>query len=143
MKNKMVKVVFMFVLILVGIALIGFGVFNDFSGKENANASGVMLGLGAGLIGAAGSQLASIRVYTKNPKLLHQKTIEVTDERNVKIKNRAKAKVYDVFNLVFPIMIFGLVFANISFVITGLMLGVYGLRTIILIVYINKYNKVM
>lgn len=141
--NKKYKVISMFMLILIGITLIGFGIFSDFWGGENVNKSGMMLGLGAGLIGAAIAQLATIRIYIKNPRLLHKKTIEVTDERNTTIRKRAKSKVYDIFNLVFPVMIFGLVFANVSFVITGILLGIYGFRTILLIVYLIKYNKEM
>lgn len=143
MKRKTIKIVLMIFLILVGGVLIGFGAFGDFSGRENSNISGIMMGLGAGLVGAAASQLTAIRIYTKNPKLLNKKLIEVTDERNLAIKNKAKSKVYDIYNLIFPMMIFVLVIANVNFILTGTILAIYGLRIILLIVYTNKYNKEM
>jgi len=143
MTRRTTKIIFLLVIIIIGGSLIGYGAFGDFTGGERSNNSGILYGVGAGLIGAAFAQLATIKLYTKNPKLLHQKTVAYTDERNTTIRNKAKSKVYDIFNVVFPIMIFGLVIVNVSFVITGLFLALYGVRAILLIAYTNKYNGEM
>lgn len=141
--KKRIQIISIILSILVGGALIGFGVFGDFSERENSSLQGALMGLGAGLIGAAGAQLVSIRIYTKNPELMDKKVIEVKDERNITIKNKAKSKVYDIYNLVFPIMIFGLIIANVDFTLIGIMLVIYAFRIILLIAYTNKYNREM
>ncbi|NLG49498.1 MAG: hypothetical protein GX552_05230, partial [Chloroflexi bacterium] len=61
----------------------------------------VCIGIGAGLFG--GNLGAAIGVYLlkKDPNAAKQKEIEVNDERNIVISNKAKAKAYDLMLMVF------------------------------------------
>ncbi len=61
----------------------------------------VFIGIGCGLFGQGMGGVIEQRVLKKNPEILKQKEIEVNDERNQQISNRAKAKAYDVMVFVF------------------------------------------
>ena len=61
----------------------------------------VFVGIGSGLFGQGMGGVIERRVLKKNPEILKQKEIEVNDERNQQISNRAKAKAYDVMVFVF------------------------------------------
>ena len=61
----------------------------------------VFVGIGSGLLGQGMGGVIERRVLKKNPEILKQKEIEVNDERNQQISNRAKAKAYDVMVFVF------------------------------------------
>ena len=61
----------------------------------------VFVGIGSGLFGQGMGGVIERSVLKKNPEILKQKEIEVNDERNQQISNRAKAKAYDVMVFVF------------------------------------------
>ena len=61
----------------------------------------VFVGIGSGLFGQGMGGVIERRVLKKNPEILKQKEIEVNDERNQQISNRAKSKAYDVMVFVF------------------------------------------
>ena len=61
----------------------------------------VFVGIGSGLLGQGMGGVIERRVLKKNPEILKQKEIEVNDERNQQISNRAKSKAYDVMVFVF------------------------------------------
>lgn len=143
MKNKKAKLLAMSVLLFVGIVFISFGIYASITGNIDAKLNGILFGLGAGLIGASLAQIASIRLYTNNPKLLKQKTIEVSDERNTVIRNKAKSKVFDLFNSLFPIIILGFAIYMDNILWLFVLLAFYFLHFILYFVYVNKYNKEM
>ena len=61
----------------------------------------VFVGIGSGLFGQGMGGVIERSVLKKNPEILKQKEIEVNDERNQQISNRAKSKAYDVMVFVF------------------------------------------
>ena len=61
----------------------------------------VLIGIGCGLFGQGMGGVIERSVLKKHPELIKQKEIEVNDERNQQISNRAKAKAYDVMVFVF------------------------------------------
>ena len=52
---------------------------------------GMLCGVGSGLSAMAGSTLLNLRHEAKHPEMARQHDIEQRDERNVAIRNRAKA----------------------------------------------------
>ena len=90
---------------ILGLALLALGLYL----VKTANATeGILLtlpyafvGIGSGLFGQGMGGVIERRVLKKNPEILKQKEIEVNDERNQQISNRAKAKAYDVMVFVF------------------------------------------
>lgn len=78
-------------LLLLAIALVIAGIFLE------GRWAGVMIGLGAGLLGVSGSQLITQRVMQGNPEVERKVSIEEMDERNIQINHYAKAKAFDFF----------------------------------------------
>ena len=71
----------------------------------------VFVGIGSGLFGQGMGGVIERRVLKKNPEILKQKEIEVNDERNQQISNRAKAKAYDIIIFIFgALMVFMMIF---------------------------------
>ncbi len=90
---------------ILGLALLVVGLY---LAKTIAEPQGIMralpyvfIGIGCGLFGQGMGGVIERRVLKKNPEILKQKEIEVNDERNQQISNRAKAKAYDVMVFVF------------------------------------------
>ena len=90
---------------ILGLALLVVGLY---LAKTIADPQGIMralpyvfIGIGCGLFGQGMGGVIERRVLKKNPEILKQKEIEVNDERNQQISNRAKAKAYDVMVFVF------------------------------------------
>ena len=90
---------------ILGLALLVVGLY---LAKTIADPQGIMralpyvfVGIGSGLFGQGMGGVIERRVLKKNPEILKQKEIEVNDERNQQISNRAKAKAYDVMVFVF------------------------------------------
>lgn len=67
-----------------------------FKGEEVKAISGVLIGIGAGLVGLSTSYLIMKYMEHKNPELERQTRIDQNDERNTLIRNRAKAKAGDI-----------------------------------------------
>ncbi len=67
-----------------------------FQGEEVKAISGVLIGIGAGLVGLSASYLIMKYMEHKNPELERQTRIDQNDERNALIRNRAKAKAGDI-----------------------------------------------
>ena len=58
--------------------------------------SGVLIGVGAGIIGAALSGLLTLRWERRDPALARQNEIAARDERTAAIRSRAKARAGDI-----------------------------------------------
>ena len=103
----------------------------------------VMIGVGCGVAGGIGGDLLSKRASKKNIDLMESIRIEQNDERNIQIKNKAKAKVLDmIMYLLGPIYI-GLAFLSINLT-PILVLIVLNIAGIFYMTYlISKYNKEM
>lgn len=133
----------MVALIVIGIVAIGAGVFLANNGETEGKTMGVLFGIGSGLIGASGSQLMTMKIYRDNPQLLKKKTIEVTDERNILLKEKSKGKVFDMESILIPFFILALLLIDIKPYIIFLLLAFYSLRFVMLIIVFNKYNDIL
>jgi archaellum biogenesis protein FlaJ (TadC family) len=127
--------------IIAGIALVIAGAF--FKDSELKGLMGVCIGAGAGLIGMFIANLITLRIETKHPEAFVQKNIEVKDERNTMIRDKAGAKVNIVMLAILPILtlIFVLIDTELYVILT--MVGLILLNPVLYIVYSNYYNKRM
>ena len=76
-------------LLAVGIVLLGLSILLD--GRVSDALDGMLCGMGSGLLALAGSTLLNLRHEAKHPEMARRHDIEQRDERNVAIRNRAKA----------------------------------------------------
>ena len=76
-------------LLAVGIVLLVLSVVLD--GRVPDALGGMLCGMGSGLLAMAGSTLLNLRHEAKHPEMARRHDIEQRDERNVAIRNRAKA----------------------------------------------------
>ena len=105
--------------------------------------SGILLGTGAGVFGANIAKLYFISLEKKNPDIIKENEIELKDERNVLIRQRAKAKSADITQWLIMIIAYLEIFVNAPLWIILLTVGIFVLYNIIQIYYINKFNKEM
>ena len=105
--------------------------------------AGILLGTGAGVLGANIAKLYFISLEKKNPDMIKENEIELQDERNVLIRQRAKAKSADITQWLIMIIAYLEIFVNAPLWIILLTVGIFVLYNIIQIYYINKFNKEM
>ena len=105
--------------------------------------SGILLGTGAGVIGASIAKLYTINLEKKNPDMIKENEIELQDERNVLIRQRAKAKSADITQWLIMVIAYLEIFVNAPLWIILLTVGIFVLYNIIQIYYVNKFNKEM
>ena len=105
--------------------------------------SGILLGTGAGAIGASISKLYFINLEKKNPEIIKENEIELQDERNVLIRQKAKAKSADIIQWLIMLVAYLEILVNAPLWITLITIGVFVLYNIIQIYYVNKFNKEM
>ena len=105
--------------------------------------SGILLGTGAGVIGASIAKLYSINLEKKNPDIVKKNEIELKDERNILIRQRAKAKSEDIIQWLIMVIAYLTILVNAPLWITLLTVGIFVLYNIIQIYYINKFNNEM
>ena len=105
--------------------------------------SGILLGTGAGVIGASISKLYFINLEKKNPEIIKENEIELQDERNVIIRQKAKAKSADITQWLIMLVAYLEIFVNAPLWIILLTVGIFVLYNIIQIYYINKFNQEM
>ena len=117
MKKQRVREVAVFtlglVLLIVGIAL-----------WEN-KVGGVLLGVGAGLMGMSEASHYTGRVMNKEPKLARLVQIEEQDERLVHINSFAKAKAFDFLHVLVPPFLLILSLARVQLWIVLLGVAIY------------------
>ena len=77
------------ILLAVGIVLLALSLLLD--GRVSDALGGMLCGIGSGLLAMSGSTLLNLRHEAKHPEMARRHDIEQRDERNVAIRNRAKA----------------------------------------------------
>ena len=105
--------------------------------------AGILLGTGAGVLGANIAKLYSINLEKKNPDIVKENEIELKDERNILIRQRAKAKSADIIQWLIMLIAYLEIFVNAPLWIILVTIGIFVLYNIIQIYYINKFNKEM
>lgn len=127
-------------LTILGVFLLVVGIV-VFRGEEVKLASGILIGIGTGLIGMCGANLCMLWVYHKHPEEVRRSEIEFTDERNTMIRNKAKAVTCDIIQW----FIIGIAFVTIMIKaplwMTLTVVGVFLLKTVLELYFMNKYQK--
>ena len=77
------------ILLAAGIVLLALSLLLD--GRVSDTLGGMLCGIGSGLLAMSGSTLLNLRHEAKHPEMARRHDIEQRDERNVAIRNRAKA----------------------------------------------------
>jgi hypothetical protein len=72
----------------------------------------VLIGIGCGVFGGNTGTAISNSVMRKSPEAARKAEIEARDERNTAIRNRAKAKSYDLMIMVFGALLLALALMN-------------------------------
>jgi hypothetical protein len=132
---------FYIALLLIGICCIAASLF--FKGEDVKIISGILIGVGAGLLGASISSLLMKRLERKNPELEKQKEIEYKDERNTMIRNRAKAKAGDITQWFIMAIAYITIIISAPLWVTLTVVAVFLAYTVIAIYFMNKYQKEM
>ena len=111
---------------------------------------GVLIGLGAGALGAGLSGVFSARIAKRHPEgtrqkadMARKKAVERQDERNIAVNNQAKARVYDMLIYVFSAAIMGCALMQAGLAVVLVLVGVYGLMIACYIGFFAHYNKTM
>ncbi|MGZ7443049.1 hypothetical protein [Paenibacillus sp. TH7-28] len=114
-----------------------------FKSEEVKAVSGMLIGVGAGLIGMSVAQLYMKRYESKNPEFVKQTEIEISDERNTMIRHRAKAKAGDITQWLIMGIAYMTILISTPLWVTLAVVAVFLLHTAIGLYYMNKYQKEM
>ena len=114
---------------ILGLALLAAGLY---LAKTTDAATGIMralpyvcIGIGCGLFGQGMGGVIERSVLKNHPELIKQKQIEVNDERNQEISNRAKAKAYDMMVFVFGALMVALALMGVDLIVVLLLVFAY------------------
>jgi len=136
------------------IALSAFGFLIMIAGfavtKLLSDAQGIMrtlpyifIGIGTGMFGGNVGILIKKQILKKNPEAAREIEIETKDERNVAISNKAKAKAYDLMQIVFGSLIIVFALMQVDVYVVLLFIAAYLFIIFSMIYYFNKYCKEM
>lgn len=103
----------------------------------------VCLGLGSGIFGGSLSMVLSIRMLRKNVRVAKQAEIQEKDERNIAIRNKAKAKAYNSMILVFGALMMGFALMQVDKYVVLAFVAAYLFVVATNIYYICKFQKEM
>ncbi|HKM33076.1 MAG TPA: hypothetical protein VJX95_05890 [Oscillospiraceae bacterium] len=103
----------------------------------------VLVGVGCGVFGSGIGNIVNNRVMRKNPDIKKKEEIEIRDERNIAVRNSAKAKAYDIMVFVFSALM--LAFALMQVEVAPILMLVFAYLFVIgaRIYYQVKFNKEM
>lgn len=126
--------------LLLGMGLIG---TSFLFWAEDKNISAVLIGIGLSLVGSSLFYLYTKYFQQKHPEIKKQFEIDVNDERNKIIQNRAKAKSADIIQW----FILGLAYVMLLFDyplwLFGITVGIFLLYYLMAIYFTVKYQKEM
>jgi len=126
--------------IAAGIALVIAGIF--FKDAEIKGLMGVCVGVGAGLIGMFIANLVTLRIERKHPEAFIRKNIDVNDERNTVIRDKAGAKSNSIIMLaIMPILTLVFILVDTELYVILTMAGLILLNIALYIGYANYYNN--
>lgn len=125
MKTKMTK----YVTIILGLLLWAIGFYllktgNDPQGIMRALPY-VCISFGCGLFGYGMGDVLSERALNSDPELKKKMDIEINDERNVTIANKAKGKAFDMMTFVFGALMVSFALMGIDIVAVLLLVFAY------------------
>ena len=103
--------------------------------------SGLLIGLGSGIFGGSSAQLIGYTISERNPTLQGRQRVEQNDERNVQIRNAAKAKAFDLkLYLSLPLLIV-MIIAEVQVWVIMLMVAGYLIGWFVYLGVLSKLAK--
>ncbi|GIP22278.1 hypothetical protein [Paenibacillus sp. J22TS3] len=105
--------------------------------------SGLLIGVGAGLVGMSVAQIYMNRFESKHPEYAERTEIELKDERNTLIRYRAKAKAGDITHWLIMGIAYLTIIISAPLWVTLVVVAVFLTYTAIGLYYMNKYQKEM
>jgi hypothetical protein len=103
----------------------------------------VLIGVGCGLFGQGTGNIIGKRAVKNNPDIQKQIEIEKNDERNTAVRNRAKAKAYDLMVIVYGALMLSFALMGVRLAAILLLAFSYLLVVGYGVYYQIKFNKEM
>ena len=134
------------------LSVIGFILFaaGPFLIKFSQDAEGILrtlpyicIGIGAGVFGHNLGELMKNLAVRKDPQAAKQIEIEVKDERNIAINNKAKAKAYDIMLIIFSALMLAFALMQVELYVILTLVAAYLFIVFIFAYYLWKYQKEM
>lgn len=119
------------------LALVGLFVITDEGLKS---VSGACIGIGAGAFGMAVARIITAVMMRKNPEYVRRQNIEENDERNIQIREKAKAKGFDAVWVTFCITMLCLILMNVDIPVVLVVVGAYVAVNVVQIYYLSKFS---
>lgn len=133
-------------------SLIGFMILavGAILGKLTRDTQGIMqslpysfIGIGTGIFGQNLGTAFNIYAMKKDPQMAKQQEIEEKDERNISIRNKAKAKAYDLMVIVFGALMMAFALMQVNWPVVLTIVVTYLFVVFSNIYFLYKYNKEM
>lgn len=107
--------------------------------------SGLCYGFGSACLALGIGYLIETLIMSKSNKkeILRKKTIEVNDERNIRIKEKVGSKINQIVFYLLCILILTLGFIGADFIVILMIVAILIVELILLIVFTNHYSKTM
>ena len=103
----------------------------------------LFIGAGAGIFGHNMGAILNKKAAEKDPNIAKEIKIAQNDERNVMIRNLAKAKAYDMMIFVFGVLMFTFSLLRVSLTVLLLLVAGYLFVVFYGVYYRCKYEKEM
>jgi 1,4-dihydroxy-2-naphthoate octaprenyltransferase len=107
------------------------------------NSSFILFSIGASVLVQNIRNIFNICAIKKDPQLENQKEIDEKDERNIVIRDKAKAKAFDIMVIVFAALILALSLVLVDQTVVYLFTIVYLFVIFLYIYFMDKYDKEM
>ncbi|MCL2217233.1 MAG: hypothetical protein FWB91_09485 [Defluviitaleaceae bacterium] len=108
-----------------------------------SNMAFIAVGVGAGLLGVGLAGIINARILKKNPGLAKQKEIDVNDERNISLGNKAKAKAFSFTCYLYSALVLFFVAMDTGPLIFGSLIAANLASMFVFIFFLTKYHKEM
>ena len=127
--------------LIIGICCMAASFF--FRDESVKSISGVLIGVGAGLVGMSVSGLGMKHTEHKHPEIKKQAEIDYKDERNIMIRNRAKARAGDITQWLIMVIAYITILVSAPLWVTLAVIAVFVVHNVIGLYLIGKYQREM
>ena len=128
-------------LLIIGIALIGLSFL--LSTEAQKAIQGVMMGVGAGLLGMSAANLIMKRYEKQHPEVARQSEMEQKDERNMMLRAKARASAANVLQWLIIALAFVMILTDAPLGYTLGAIGVYLAYHVLSVIFMARYQKKM
>ncbi len=114
-----------------------------FADIVNKTASGLLLGMGAGLFGMSIAQIVMSRLERKNPQFMHQAEINQKDERLEFIRNKSRAQAGNITQWLIIALAYIMIIIDAPLWAILSAVGIFLAHTFLSLWFMAKYEKEM